>query len=95
MTTARKVLREGRPNGHALALVAITEEGETLFYVTGPDDEREADGEEFETEAAAVAAYEAAATRLAATPNWRAQAAYDDAHGTEGGYAPWQSMREW
>jgi hypothetical protein len=89
----RKTLRQSYPNGHHLALVSI----EGVLYVVGPGDDRDEDGHEFEPEdeAAAVAEYEAQRVKLAETPNHRAQAAYDDAHGTDNGYAPWQAMREW
>lgn len=94
----REQLASSNPNRHGrLTLDRYTDtayeteaEHTAVYVVRGPggmDDE-------FEDEAEARAHYEATFARLSVEPNWEAQAAYDDAHGTINGYAPWQYGRE-
>ena len=83
------------PNGHRLALYVFHDGGytgdQTYYVVAGPDSERPDEGDEYDTEAEARNAYEAEAKRLAKTPNWAAQAAYDEQWGTDNGYASFQT----
>lgn len=97
MTEERELIKESKPNGWRLRLVCWTFEGnEPYWTVYGPDaDGRDPDdGDQSYSLADAEARYEAEAKRLATTPNWEAQARYDDAHGTINGYAPWQYNQE-
>lgn len=81
------------PNGHQLTLEAFTDESyetpgetETVWVVTGPGAEDYGDeGDEFDSLAEAEAFFETERARLAGTPNWSAQAAYDEQWGTDNG----------
>lgn len=90
MTDGRAVLEKANPNRHGwVKLVRYGHEAEDFtFVVVTPEDE---DGAEFDgNEALARQHYEAEVARLAATPNWQAQAEYDAEWGTDNGYAPHQ-----
>ena len=99
--TKRKTLKRSRPNGWDLSLVKFTEtpghgedyvDAEVYYVVFGPDDDDQNpdDGQEFDTLAEAEVYYEAQVLVLSKTPNWEAQARYDEANGTINGYAPGQ-----
>jgi len=99
---ARKLIEKCYPNAHGwLKLVHDTscgmewdEEGEH-WYVRQPRDEDEDDWTRFATLDEAKAFYDERKTFWCNEPNWEAQAKYDEAHGTDNGYAPWQLNREY
>jgi hypothetical protein len=89
----RKTLKSARPNGHRIALIECTDtsfetpaEYETILLVVGPGCERDDDGDEFDSLVEAEAFYASECKRLASTPNWKAQAAYDAEWGTDNGH---------
>lgn len=90
-------LQSCRPNGHYLALKYTPADAAwpAMWYVdectAGADEE---DVSEFDTLAEAQAWYDTRKVELATLPNWDAQERYDEAHGTDNGYAPWQYGRE-
>ena len=83
-----KVLKQAAPNGW---YVALEEDGGCYFVIEGDDDVVEFDIDRD----AALNFYDTVVERLRATPNWEAQARYDEAHGTDNGYGLWQSAREY
>lgn len=87
-----KTLEKCYPNAHGwLKLVA----GDDYWYVIEPDAVDRDDITDFTSEAEARSFYEERAKYWADEPNWEAQARYDEEHGTENGYAPWQLNREY
>lgn len=92
---AVKVLKECNPNRHGrVRLLEEQVSSGTYWMVQYPGvDEQEED--EFDTLGQAEGFYDAIVKRLSETRNWEAQAAYDDQHGTDNGYAPWQFNREY
>lgn len=78
MTT--KILAKYNPNRHGYVKLQQCDEGDdVVYFVTTPDDE---DGAEFDGDlAAARAYYDEQVTEYAATPNWEAQAEYDERWG--------------
>lgn len=93
MMTTCKTIKKSRPNGWRLSLAEHAGDGDTVYIVFGPEDEPD-EGQEFVTLSEANAYYEEQVLILAKTPNWEAQAAYDEAYGTDNGYAPWQYNQE-
>jgi hypothetical protein len=98
----KTLVKSARPNGHLLRLVHCVDtayetpaEYEHVWFVSGPDCERDDDGAEFDTLAEAEAFFAAEQVRLAEVRNWEAQAAYDAEWGTDNGYAPFQFGREY
>lgn len=93
--STKTLVRSANPNAHGRIRLYRFDEGgdfgDTVWVVALPGEHSD-DGQEFGTEAEAGMAYDAEVARLAVTPNWEAQAAYDDAHGTDNGYAPFQRM---
>lgn len=89
-----KTIRTARPNGFPVRLVQH-EQGDHIAWTV---EEYFYEGEgygywddcppDFATLAAATAAFEATCAELSGTRNWRAQAEYDEAHGTDNGYDP-------
>lgn len=76
-------------NGYVLVLT----EDDGLFLLTEGnsfDDYDEPVEDEFDDRDEAIKQFEHRAEKLRDTPNWEAQAAYDEEHGTDNGYAPWQ-----
>lgn len=87
-------LASARPNGWNISLYKIWAKNEPeedayfMVYEACTDGYGEYDGEddtEFETEAEARKYYEDRLSSLRDTPNWAAQAAYDEQHGTING----------
>ena len=92
-----KTLERRRPNGFSIELNKYWAKGEpesdAYFTVEeavtdGYGDYDGTDTEEFETEAEARKYFEERCKKLADTPNWEAQSAYDEAHGTINGEDP-------
>ena len=86
-----KVLKQAAPNGW---LVRLIDDGEWGYLVEEPDGDESMETE-FELLDDAQFYYESAIRRWHETPNWEAQARYDEAHGTDNGYGLWQSAREY
>ncbi len=87
---AKTILQKCYPNHHGwLKLVHDRTNGD--WYVREPDSDGSADDvTPFDTLEAAQAFYDERAKVWSETPNWKAQAAYDEKWGTDNGYAPWQ-----
>lgn len=82
------ILYKSRPNGFRLVLECEGDlESDSLsVFVTETGDE---DGVEFDSDIRAAWEYFCEReTELASTPNWEAQARYDEEHGTDNGYDP-------
>lgn len=96
----KTTLAKAYPNAHGwLKLIRYIDtayetgaEYETIWVVVEPHDERDDDGAEFDAEAEARTFYDERLAFWLKEPNWEAQARYDDAHGTDSGYAPWQRV---
>jgi hypothetical protein len=92
----KTTLAKANPNHHGwLKLVHhVDQEWEIdSYYVREPNSDGSADDvTDFDDDlAAAQAFYDQRLAFWMKEPNWVAQAAYDEAHGTENGYAPWQA----
>lgn len=95
----KTVLAKANPNLHGW-LKLVEERFEynmdltvhTGWYVREPSSQDSGDVVEFETLAAAQVYYYERLAFWQAEPNWAAQAAYDERHGTDNGYAPWQRV---
>ena len=92
-----KTLERRRPNGFSIELNKVWAKNEPESDACFTVEEASTDGygdydgidiEEFETEAEARKYFEERCASLADTPNWEAQAAYDEAHGTINGEDP-------
>lgn len=87
--TKPTIIKSARPNRYPIRLVSYTnDEGtETVFEVQETDEEGYWE-EGFSTESLQVAeqAFEKRCKELSQTPNWEAQAQYDEQHGTDNGY---------
>lgn len=81
-----KIVEKAAPNGFQVRLL-IDESGWAV---------REPDGflVECDSEAEARSVFSRTIKEFANTPNWEAQVAYDDAHGTYNGYSEFQFQRE-
>lgn len=91
-----KVIQKGKYNGWDLRLIQYNEDG--VYCIQEPDDDGWNgwdEGEEFDNLPQALQAFTERANQLSQTPNWEAQACYDNEHGTINGYAPWQFNREY
>jgi hypothetical protein len=87
-----------RPNGWSISLYKISDSYGTYFvvYESVVDGYGDYDGEDamdFDTEAEARKYYEKRVEFLRDTPNWEAQSAYDELHGTINGVDP--GIVEW
>lgn len=82
-------IKSCRPNGHFLSLL---QDPEGYYFVQwviqDTDDDDETIDKEFSTLPEAEKFYEEMRKELNDTPNWYAQARYDEAHGTDNGYGP-------
>ncbi len=88
------LIEKRRPNGFHVALWA--DNGGDAWYVeVQTSDDYDTDPCEYETMEEAKADFDLNCRELANQPNWDAQDAYDDAHGTINGYAPHQYNREY
>jgi hypothetical protein len=89
-----KLIKTANPNRLGRILLEKDENG--MFWLTLPDCEGyDSDPYDVGTdEVAALESFGTAVSEQANTPNWEMQAEYDEAHGTIGGYAPWQFCRE-
>jgi len=85
-----QIIKKANPNRHGVMFLEKDEYG--VFWITGPQDgEFETDPDDAGTdEAEAIKKFDRAVSYWAEKPNWRAQAAYDEEHGTINGYAEWQ-----
>lgn len=85
-----RTIKTARPNGWCIQIVQYS--GDPLFYILEYDDEGyPLDPDEgYETLADAKTEFTRLATDLASVPNWELQARYDEEHGTDNGFAPWQ-----
>ena len=95
----RVTLHKCDPNRHGLVRLIRwgnpdDPEDELIYVVTEPGGSAD-DAAEFNGNLAAAKEYfDSECRRLADTPNHKAQAEYDDRHGTDNGYSPWQYFRE-
>lgn len=78
-------IKKSNPNRHGYIKLQKEGEGEdTSYFVTEPGNE---EGTEFDGDLqAAERFYNEAVEAWSKTPNWRAQAEYDERHGTDNGY---------
>lgn len=90
---SRIVVQKACVNGRLVKLVHDNEAGD--WYVREPDIEDVGDCPSFDVFEDAQEYYNQAVKAWRDTPNWELQAAYDEAHGTDNGYAPWQYSREY
>jgi hypothetical protein len=91
MEVVMKVIRKASPNRFPIRLVEI----DGLFYVEEMEDGYWDSYVEYENLSSATEHFEERVRELAQTPNWEAQAEYDELHGTDNGYAPWDYGREY
>lgn len=87
------LVEKARPNGHYVGLWA-GDSGEWWAVEEQSDEDEEPYEFEFESLAEAKAHFDTSCAELRVKPNWEAQARYDEAHGTDNGYALWQHRRE-
>lgn len=73
----KETILKSRPNGHPVSLVKCTTDEGTVYYMLNDP----LDSEEFDDEEEARLAYASAVTYWAKTPNWEAQARYDEQWG--------------
>jgi hypothetical protein len=83
-----RMIEKSRPNGWPLSLQEFDDGENKLWVVFEGLEDNEVDEIDFETYAAAKLHYDARKASLATTPNWEAQARYDEEHGTDNGYDP-------
>ena len=81
-----KYLKHLRPNGFDIALC----EEDGWYWVCESLDDYDTMDTEFENLEEATVYFDERVKELAETPNWEAQARYDEEHGTDNGYAVWQ-----
>jgi len=90
------VIEKCYPNAHGwLKLLRGKGDDEGFWFVREPDALDRDDYTEHDTETSARQHYEDAKRDWMDTPNWEAQARYDEEHGTDNGYAPWQRDRDY
>ncbi len=88
-TVPVQVLEHANPN--RLGLIALVKQVDAdlwWFYDATDEDADEAWTNDYSSEAEARSEYETELKRLQNTPNWEAQAEYDEAHGTINGEDP-------
>jgi hypothetical protein len=99
MSIRKELLKSANPNAHGkMKVYRFTDMSEDILpvdqfcYVVTMPGEHSDDGQEFADEAEAVSYFDAEVARLQDTPNWEAQARYDEAHGTDNGFSPWDRL---
>jgi hypothetical protein len=89
------LVEKANPNRHGWVKLLKDESDleDVRWYVKEPDmdDCVEFDGHEDK----ARKYYKELVEELQNEPNWAAQAEYDEQHGTDNGYSPWQFTREY
>jgi hypothetical protein len=88
-------IKKANPNRHGLMVLDVDDDG--VYWITPPHDpDFEEDPYDVGTNLQeATVAFDSEVQRLAKVPNWEAQAAYDDEHGTINGYSPFQFRDEY
>jgi len=92
---AKTVVAKANPNKWPIRVVKYDDDHGAEWCVEEVCDGQWEDCGTYETEDDAMADFNARVAELRNTPNWEAQAEYDDLHGTDNGYSPWQFSREY
>lgn len=78
------IIKQASPNGHRVRLI----ECDGSYSVEEHIDGWWEPGQDYDTLAEAEVTFEGLCAELRQTPNWEAQARYDEEHGTDNGYDP-------
>lgn len=87
---APRILKQSHPNGWSAYLIAVN----GIYVVAESPDVYDDAGDEYDTREAAEKGFADLVMELAESPNWEAQAAYDEQWGTINGYPPFNYFRE-
>jgi hypothetical protein len=93
---ARTVIAKANPNRWPIRVVKFEDDDVTDWCVEEADEYGSWDDcGLYDSEDEAMAAFNSRVAELQNTPNCQAQAEYDERHGTDNGYSPWQFSREY
>jgi hypothetical protein len=95
MAESYLVIKSARPNGWPIRITQGDCLEGAIWYIEECEDGYWNEVSAHDTLAEAETEFAARVAVLKDIPNWELQARYDEEHGTDNGYAPWQINQEY